>query len=211
MKKYRLSTTISPKHWSLLKKYSEKFETQQKALEHALESLDDRSLASNLLSEEDKVWYRISKDIRMTKVLIQTDYFMMLLKTADIEPFKEYVAVHQPVAFAIEYYYRKPLKECSLREVLDCILLNSRIMNIADNIDYKDKGDYYELIIIHSFGINMSKMHLIAHENAFGSYGVKFDCNYSERHVFFKIYKSDNAIGTPGKSQAIAAVKPAAK
>lgn len=40
MSKRRVSTTISIKHWELLKKYTEKYETQQKVLELALESLE---------------------------------------------------------------------------------------------------------------------------------------------------------------------------
>ena len=211
MKKYRLSTTISPKHWSLLQKYSEKYETQQKALEQALETLDNRSTASNLLSEEDKVWYRISKDMRTSAVFIHTEYFQMLLKGADIEDFREYVAKHKPVVFAIEYYYKKPLKECSLQEVVDCFLLNSRVMNAAEDISYREYAGYYEIIIVHSFGIIMSKMHVIAHENALESYGARFESNYSERTIFIKIFKNNVASGTPGNGKEAGAVKPAAK
>lgn len=192
MKKYRLSTTISPKHWSLLQKYSDKYETQQKALEKALDSLDTLPAASGSMSEDDKVWIRMGGDIRKSHAFIHLDFFMTLLKTADIELFREYVAIHKPLVFAIEYYYQKPLKNCSLQEVMDCILINARLMNIAENITYKDLGDYYELIAVHSLGINMSKMHVIATENALESYEVKYESNYSERTVFMKIYKNVN-------------------
>ncbi len=43
MKKYRVNTTISQKHHELLKEFVGKYGTQQKVLEHALESLKNNS------------------------------------------------------------------------------------------------------------------------------------------------------------------------
>lgn len=58
LQNHRISTTISQKHWELLKKYAEKFETQQKALEHALESLENSSKQNPALTEEENLWMR---------------------------------------------------------------------------------------------------------------------------------------------------------
>jgi len=53
---HRLSTTISPDHWELLKKYLKKHKTQQKVLEVALDNLDNNSLQEQMLSPDDKLW-----------------------------------------------------------------------------------------------------------------------------------------------------------
>jgi hypothetical protein len=52
---HRISTTISQKHWELLKKHAEKFETQQKALELALESLENSSKQSPELTRKRNI------------------------------------------------------------------------------------------------------------------------------------------------------------
>ncbi|WP_230627865.1 hypothetical protein [Methanosarcina barkeri] len=56
MKKHRIATTISEKHWILLKKYGEKFETQQKALELALECLENNSKQCPKLTIKQNIW-----------------------------------------------------------------------------------------------------------------------------------------------------------
>jgi hypothetical protein len=53
---HRISTTISQRHWALLQKHAEKYETQQKALELALESLENSAKQSPVLSQEEKLW-----------------------------------------------------------------------------------------------------------------------------------------------------------
>jgi len=55
LKNHRISTTISQKHWELLKKQSEKFETQQKTIEFALESLENSSKQSPALTLEENI------------------------------------------------------------------------------------------------------------------------------------------------------------
>jgi hypothetical protein len=61
LKNHRISTTISQKHWELLKKHAEKFETQQKAIETALESLERISKQIPALTSEEKYWMRLKK------------------------------------------------------------------------------------------------------------------------------------------------------
>ncbi len=47
MKKYRINTTVSSKHYGLLKKHAEKYASQQKTIEHALELLDNNPSQSS--------------------------------------------------------------------------------------------------------------------------------------------------------------------
>jgi hypothetical protein len=197
VKKYRLSTTISSKHWALLKKYAEEYETQQKALERALESLDSSSLMSSQLTEDDKAWLRAGRDLKSSLVVIPKDLWKVLIETADIERFREFVTFYKPLVMAIEYYYQKPLKKCSMKEVIDCFLIDSRFKNLDENISCYDKGDYYELSIFHSFGITLSEMHVITYGNALESFGAKYESNYSERIVFIKIFKNGATSGAP--------------
>lgn len=41
-----------------------------------------------------------------------------------MEHFRVYVKDQKPLEFAIEWLYQKPLKECSLQELIDGIVLN---------------------------------------------------------------------------------------
>ena len=187
MKKHRISTTISQKHWGLLKKHVEKYETQQKALERALECLESSSRQSPALTREEKLLVHISR--AKSACIIQKDYLRMLMKIADIELQKEYVAQYKPVEYTTEYYFQKPLKECSLKEVIDGIVINARISNWYDTVDYTDDGGYYTLKITHSLGLNTSKLVKIAIESVFETYGAKTDNTISEKTVFAKIFK----------------------
>ena len=199
MKKYRLSTTISPKHWSLLKKYTGQFETQQKALEHALEYLDNSSPEMQTLSDEDKTWVRIGREMRTALVLFPKDYFKVMQENIDLDDFQKYVNMRGPTELAIEFYYKKPLKACSLQEVIDCILLNIRIQNSADSAVCKDAGDYYEIYITHTLaGLKHSRMLVMMNEHALNAYGAKFESSFTERYVFFKIYKNNGQLNNGG-------------
>lgn len=190
VKKYRLSTTISPKHWSLLKKYTVRYETQQKALEKALENLDNGSMIGNSLSEEDVLWLRMGRDLRPLMVIITRDQCRLWVDTADIDKFEKYADEQRPIEFAIEYIYQKPLKTCSLQEVVDCIVLFIKMVNSADTAVCTDAGDCYEIYICHTMGINNSKMMAIGIEHAIKSYGAKVEVSISERSIFLKVYKN---------------------
>ena len=61
-----------------------------------------------------------------------------------------------------------------------------------DTADYVDNINYYMLNISHNLGINMSKILIILIENMFKSYGAKFKSQFSQRSIFFKIFKDPN-------------------
>ncbi len=189
MKKYRINTTVSLKHNALLKKHAEKYGSQQKAIEHALELLDNNTTQTPSLSQEDQVWLQMGKDFRKVLIFLQKDSYKMLLDNVDMDRCLEYLANQKPVIFLIEYYYRKPLRECSLKEIMDAIVLKLKIQNSCDMVNYTDDGDHYSLNISHSFGPNQSKILQIGKEGIFKAYGVKTESKISERGLFMKIYK----------------------
>lgn len=189
MKKYRISTTISPKYWALLKKHAEDLESQQKVLELALECYDNRSKHIPKLSPEEELWLRIGREVK-SACLIQKDALKELLESADIARFGEYIAHEKPVEYVIEYFYQKPLKECSLKEIIDGIVLNTKVSNWFETINYTDDGDHYTLKFTHNLGLNGSKIHKILSESVFNTYGVKIESKVSERSLFMKIFKN---------------------
>jgi len=188
MKTHRISTTISQKHWELLKKHAEEFETQQKALERSLECLENRSKQIQALAEEEKLWMRLASV--KTACLIQKEYLKRLMETADIELQKEYIIKDKPIEYTIEYYFQKPLQECSLKEVIDGLVINSRISNWFDTVDCTNDGSHYTLKITHSLGINTSKIIKMLDESVFKTYGVKVESIISEKTIFIKIFKN---------------------
>ncbi len=190
LKSHRISTTISQKHWAILEKYAEKYGTQQKALEIALESPEKNYAPSPPLTHEEEVWLRISREVRSAFLLVEKDLFLLYLENSDNEHLREYVAKQKPSEFAMEWYYRKPLKECSLREIVEGAVLILKMQGGADSIDYADEAGYYRINMMHNMGLNTSKGVATMFESLFKTYGAKAEYNISERGVIFKIYKN---------------------
>jgi hypothetical protein len=192
MIKNRVCTTISAKHWGLLMKYREKFLTQQKVLEAALESLENNSKQSNqnsaLSSEEHD--FLLARGAMKSACIIHRDIVKALIDTSDIERIGEIINNQNPMEHLIAHYYQKPLQKCNLKEVLDGIIFFTRSGNVSDIINYTDEGNYYFLKIIHSLNHNCSKIFKIIIENILKTYGAKTETETSEKTVFIKIYKN---------------------
>jgi len=187
MKKTRISTTISSKHATILKRYLEKYGTQQSVLEHALDNLDNNSKQSPPLSPEEQLLRRFAADNSFRTVM--NGAFLWLLATADFGLCEKLVEKEKPMEYTLEFVHQKPLKDCSLTEVLDGLVLVLRMSNWYDTINYSDEGDYYMLRVYHSIGINGSKTSKMFGDSLFNTYGVKFESTMSEKTVFYKIYK----------------------
>ncbi len=189
MKRRRLNITISLKHWNILEKHLQEFETQQKVLEYALESLENNPGQSTSVSQEEELWLRIGREIKSI-CLIQKDGLKELLETADIERLMECANQLKPLEYQIEYYLQKLLKECNLKEVIDGTVIIARTSNWFDTINYTDNGGYYTLKMIHSLGLNNSKLSKTMVESVFKTSGFKTESEISERSFFIKIYKN---------------------
>jgi len=187
MKNTRISTTISLKHTTILKRYLEKYGTQQSVLEHALENLDNNSIQSPPLSPEEQLLRRFAADSSFRTIM--SGAFLWLLATADFELCEKLVENETPMVYTLEFVLQKPLKDCSLKEVMDGLVLVVRMSKWYDTFDYSDEGDYYMLKAYHSMGINGSKMSKMFGDNLFNTYGVKVETTIREKTVFFKIYK----------------------
>lgn len=188
MKKYHISTTISLNHWAMLTRLTKKFGTQQKVLEFALENLENNQKLNRVLTSEEKIWLMLSTI--KSVCIIQKDGLKSLIETANIERFTEYTACQRPLEYVIEYYYQKTLKECSLKDIIEGLVINGKISHSFDTYDYTDDGDHYTLKMTHSFGLNGSKMFKIMTESVFNTYGVKNESKISERSVFIKVFKN---------------------
>lgn len=189
MKKYRLSTTISLRHHALLKKHMSKYETQQKVIEVALEELENGSKPARVLTKEDELWLLIGK--AKTVCPVQKEGYKILLETLDFERFKEYIDRQKPLQYVLEVYYQKPLKELSLAEVIDALVINCAMSNQVDMINYTDDGDHYTVKMTHDLGLNNSRVLMVVHEDLFKTYGVRADYIKSDRSLFIKIYKNN--------------------
>jgi hypothetical protein len=187
--KRRICTTISVRHWELLKKYTAKFETQQKALETALENLENGSKQNPAISQEDRFWLQM----RELKVLIHLhkDIFLEMTKTADYEKVDKILATYGLAEYMIVFHYQKPIRECSLKEVMDGVVITARVGNWLDTINYTDNGNHYTLIATHSIGnIKYSNSFKIFYETLFEAYDVKTQSKISDNSLFMKIYKN---------------------
>lgn len=111
MKKYRINTTISIQHRDLLKKLVEKYGTQQSALEHSLESLENSSHLNKELSEQEEIWLRLYREINGIITILPKEIAKILIETVDIEEFKQYIQNVKQVESVLEYNYKKHLNE----------------------------------------------------------------------------------------------------
>lgn len=184
-----MSTTISSKHYAILVKNVKKYGTHQKVLERALNNLELNPQKNAPLSREEELWIRMGKDLSSSLAVIQIDAFNVIAETVDFDRFRKYVDSYRPVEFAIEYIYQKPLKKCCLTELIEGLILNLKMQNTYDTVNYSDEGDCYMLSLTHSLGLNASKMLQIMHDSVFDTYGVKTESCVSERSVFTTIYK----------------------
>jgi hypothetical protein len=196
LKKHRVSTTISQKHWELLKKHANKFETHQRVLELALESLErlesmknNSESSSATLTVEEQIWL-LAKSSN-SACLIPKEVFVMLINNANIDQFKEYLIRSNSNTYAIEYYLQKPINKCSLKEVIDALVIINRTSNNFDTVDCKEDSNHYTLIYTHSNGIKGSKMASMTNEIIFQSYGAEVESIVSEKTIFMKIFKID--------------------
>jgi hypothetical protein len=186
---HRISTTIPQNHWELLNKYARKFGTQQKVLELALENLDNNSKKISELTPEEKIWIRLKRE---NVVCVFEKYsFKLLIENANIEPILEYFMQQKLMESSIEYFLWSPLKELSLKEIIDAIISIGKLVNWLDTLDYKDEGNHYLLVITQSSGPNISKLLVTAFESLFKNYGAKAEITFSPMIVFIKVFKKE--------------------
>ena len=188
MNKNRISTTISSEHWTKLLKLAEKRGSQQKALEFALDSLEDGHGPAPKLSPEEEIWVRIGKELNLV-CLVQKECLKVLLENVDMEHFEAHVKDQKPLEYVLEFFYQRPLKDCNLKEIIDGIIVNARTGHWFETINYKDNGDHYLLNGTHDMGYYCSKINSLFVESLLKTYGAKFESTISERTMFVKIYK----------------------
>ena len=188
MKNHRISTTISQKHWEILKENVEIFETQQKVIELALESLENGSKQSPALPPEEDYLIRIKQ--AKTLCIIERNLFKLLMETGDTEQLQKFFISDKPMEYAIEYTLQKSLKECSLKEVIDGLVMVFGNTGWIDTVDYIDDGNYFTLKVTQGIGSTASKLTAISIENALKTYGVKTESIISPKIIFMKIFKN---------------------
>ncbi len=192
MNKHRVCTTISAKHWDILKKHTEKYETQQKALEFALESLEN-SKQNVDLSQEEELWMRIGRELKSNICVLHKNIFEELIESVGFDKNKEILTRFRPAEYIVVWYLQKPLKKCSLKEVIEGIVFTTRNLDgVLDTISYSDDGNHYNLKITHTVSMKYSRLFNLFFEDLFEVYGVRTESEISKNSIFMKIYKNRN-------------------
>ena len=187
MKKRRISTTISTKHWDLLEKYTERFETQQKALEHALENLENEG-NNKIQSEEDRIKLKFMEFKPVC--VFHKDIALELFRTADCERLGKLLIDMKIAEYQLLLCYQKHLKDMSLKEVVEGIVVTSRVANWLESIEYIDSGNCYTIMATHNAkDTNFSKIFEIFFQSLFETYGVKTESTMTGHSLLMKIFK----------------------
>ena len=188
MKSHRISTTISEKHWVLLHKLVEKYQTQQKTLEVALESLENSSKQSNeTLTREQKAWMQIKK--QNTVCVIDKNAFKLLVENANLESLKEYFIKNKFIEARVELIIQRPISELNLEELIIGIVSACQLINWIDVTESTENDIYYSLVMSHSLGQEISKMISESYRNMFITYGIMAEITTSAKTIFIKIFK----------------------
>ena len=187
--KNHLHTTLSDKHFELLKKHKEKFGTQQKVLEFALESLENNSKKNLAQHKDEQVWVLSGRGTESASIL-HIDAFKVLLEGADVKRIIKIMKNQKMAEHMIAWYYQKPLKKCSLKEVMDGLIFFLKTSKIADMVNYVECDNYCILKMIHDLHIGTSRMFSMWIATMFESYGLKTESEISEKSLFMKIHRS---------------------
>ena len=185
----RISTTISPKHFALLKKHATVHGTQQKVLELALETFDKNGLPDPAESPEELFVLHTWRD--KLSCVIYKELFSHLVSTADLKAGEDWYKQNKMcMAFALEFFYQRPFRELSLTEILDGLVSLARISNMFSRYTYSDDGDHFTVKVYHEYGLHGSKYLLLMFENIFDFSGVAYKSSISEKSLFVKVYKN---------------------
>ncbi len=153
-----------------------------------MENLENNSKKIPALTLEEKYWMRLKR--AKSAVIIEKNAFKFLIETADVELLSELFSRDKTIEYTIELYFQKPLEECSLKEVIDGLVINLKITNWFDTVDYANNGDDYKLIMTHTFGFTFSKLIRTSIETLFETYGGKANCTVSVKTIFIRISKN---------------------
>ncbi len=192
MEKHRINTTISAKHWEILQKYAAKYETQQRALEAALDGLENDTKKNPSLSPEEQYWMRIGREIMTTGVgiIIHRELFIALLETEDLDLIEEVIANQKLGEQFGSWYFQKPINKLGLNEVIEGLIFYFKTGHLLNAISYTDYGNRYELNMIHSINIKYSKLIRICVEDIFNEYEVRTESEVYEKSLFVRVYKN---------------------
>jgi hypothetical protein len=188
MIKRRISTNISQKHWELLQQGVEKFGTQEKVLELALENLVNSSKQSKIaLTQEDKAWMHLKKE--KTVCVIDKNAFKLIIENSNIEPLYDYFLKNKLIESRIELIFQKPIKELNLEELVTGIVSAGKLINWIDTVDYIENDMHYSLVMSHSLVPEITRMMSDSYRNMFKTYGVKAEVKDSTKNIFINVFK----------------------
>lgn len=77
-----------------------------------------------------------------TVCILGNDFLKLSIETVDIEQLQELINRTKPVEYSIEYYFQKPLKECSLEEIMKTSH-QCQCTTWLDTVDYVDNGSLH--------------------------------------------------------------------
>lgn len=168
----------------------EKHGTQRNVLENALEILEHGEDIKEF-SEEEETWLGMYSEISSVLTILPWGLGKLLLETADLEEFEDYICNMKHVESVLEYHFKKPLSEFTIPELIHGVVLNIKMQNSTDTLKVEEYHDHHMIYLTHRLGINCSNCLVIMNGSVFDTAGVSYETKISERSVFFKIYKED--------------------
>ncbi|MEM2924554.1 MAG: hypothetical protein QXJ68_02550 [Methanocellales archaeon] len=133
----RLNTTISKMHYQILEKYKERYGSQKKTIEAALELLEKQNNPG--LSSEDELWLKLRKECDIAA-------FSRVTARDIIAGKPEEAIKNNYLPFYLEWLYKKPIAQLSLEEVLSGLKKLLETINICKCLNFSRELNTFRVV-----------------------------------------------------------------
>jgi hypothetical protein len=184
----RIYTTISKKHYSILKKYEEKYRTQAKTLELALELLNGKPL----LSEEEQIWrivYKTPRAVTINRDLLIRLFEVFLERNGGEQELRDLCTKSGYLCTLFLSILGKPVDQANLREAVDALYMLYNFSHFFERVSLREQDNFYELTLTHPGNKFYSMAFKIFTEIILKDLNLKIESRIEEHYLILKIYK----------------------
>ncbi len=189
MKKRRISTTISKKHWAILKEKLEKYGSQQKVLEAALDVLDGEGTISKLNPIQRQ---------RM-EVLDFPSLAMFPRRTIKhtLEGHWNRIAEEKVYELGLLVTTGRHVDDMGFLELLESFCDLLRTLNFFEDVQIEDKGGTCTIKLLHSEGKVYSDHFAYLNEEFFKEQGMECKTVIADNYIMHTLSPGeDTPLGT---------------
>ena len=190
MRKHRLSTTISRKHFDILDRNVEQYGSQQKVLEAALELLEDGGK-----------FYKLNEVQRKRVDLLDVPGAIILNRRSvkhTIEGKWDKIAGERMYEFGILVLSGKSVDNMDFQGLINIFHKLLRVLNLFEKITLESKGGVYNMKILHNEGKTYSEHFAYLNEEFFKEMGIDCKTTTADSYILHTLECEGGLAGSVG-------------